>query len=120
MKKKIIILFVICLMLIGCETSDYNRYFRIVDFYSLKASDTYDKNDCISCLKDIEGDICNPVEIVKINDKEVTLSDAISNDLLTKEQLDCLKEHDVIDYYRVPKFLYKVFEFIFDVFKAIG
>ena len=107
-------------MLTGCQTSDVNRFFEIVDFYSLNASDTYDKNDCISCLKDIGGDICNHVERVTINTEEVTLSEAIQNGLLTKEQLDCLKNHDIVDHYRVPNFLYKFFEFLFDVFKAIG
>ena len=125
MKKKIIILLIVCLMLSGCEipsTEKINKYFDVQDFYRINAIDSYDINECSSCLKEIENskELCNKIDSVTLHGKDVTILEAIDQNYLSKDQLKCLQKAGVIEHYRVPYFVYKIFEFFFDVFKAIG
>ena len=126
MKKKIIILLIACLMLSGCgiptTTEEVNKFFDVSDHYQINTIDSYDINACASCLKEIENarELCNKIDIVTIQGRDVTLLEAINENLLSQEELKCLTNAGVIDHYRVPYFVYRLMEFVFDIFKAIG
>ncbi len=118
MKNKVLMSFLIiamCILLAGCD-SDF-----MYDFYVIQLNTEYEANDCISCLSNLNADepFCLDIGRITINEKEVSLLEAINDNLLTKDELDCLEQHNVVKDYRIPMFLYKIGEALWPIIRSL-
>ncbi len=118
----------LCIILTGCSKNNADNYkkedygiFDMYDLFTLQATDEYDHSACIKCLNSIEAteDFCNGQGIIIIDDKSVTLSEALNKKLLTVDQVECLVNNNIVKHYRIPYVIYKIGEVIFSIFKGI-
>ena len=125
--KRLLIIFIMCFLLIGCtsnnadnfkDTKDDYNIFDMYDLYTLQSRDSYKIDECSSCFDDYKA-ICDDNERVNIYGNDVTLSEALSKKILTTREVECLIKNNVVKHYRIPYILYKIGEFFFSIFKGL-
>ena len=133
MKKKLFLyalILCLCFLLVGCvskkadnykETNDDKGIFDMYDIYQLQTSDDYDSKECVTCLSDLEviDNFCKGNERITIDNKDVTLSEALNNKMFSTTQVKCLMDHGVVKHYRIPYLIYKIGEIIYSFFKGL-